>query len=60
MIDDIRAAREAALADIAAATTLDALAAVDAEVLGQRGPLGRLKTQLGSLATLDERQRGRS
>jgi phenylalanyl-tRNA synthetase alpha chain len=56
LIDDIRAAREAALADIASATTLDALATVDVDVLGRRGTLGRLKTQLGSLASLDERR----
>ena len=56
LIDDIRAAREAALADVTAATSLDALAAVDTEVLGRRGTLGRLKTQLGSLGSVDERR----
>ena len=41
---------------IAAATTLDELAALDAQLLGKRGPLAQLKTQLGSLATIDERK----
>ena len=56
MIDDIRAAREAALERIAAATTLDEVATLDAQLLGKRGPLAQLKTQLGSLATIDERK----
>ena len=56
MIDDIRAAGEVALDRIAAATTLDEVTALDAEVLGKRGPLARLKTRLGGLATVDERK----
>ena len=56
MIDDIRAAREAALDRIAAATTLDEVATLDAQLLGKRGPLAQLKTQLGALATVDERK----
>ena len=56
MIDDIRAAREAALERIAAATTLDEVTTLDAQLLGKRGPLAQLKTQLGSLATIDERK----
>ncbi len=56
MIDDIRAARDAALEQIAAAATLDDIAALDAQLLGKRGDLARLKTQLGSLAGIDERK----
>ena len=60
LIDDIRAAREAALDRIAAATTLDEVATLDAQLLGKRGPLAQLKTQLGALATVDERKAGRA
>ncbi len=56
MIDDIRAAREAALERIAAATSLDDVAALDTQLLGKRGDLAQLKTRLGSLGTVDERK----
>jgi phenylalanyl-tRNA synthetase alpha chain len=56
MIDDIDAARDAALMDIAAATTAEELGRLDGALLGKRGPLAMLKTGLGSLASVDERK----
>ena len=56
MIDEIRAARDAALADIAAATTFDEVVAIDQQVLGKRGPLATIKTGLGALATVEDRK----
>ena len=56
MIDDIRAAREAALAQIAAAGDLDAITMLSASLLGKRGELAQLKTKLGTLATVDEKR----
>ena len=41
MIEDISAAREDALARIAAATTLGDITALDAQLLGKKGPLAR-------------------
>ena len=56
MIDDIRAAQQAALERIRAATTLDDVAALSSQLLGKRGDLAQLKTKLGSLATVDEKK----
>ncbi len=56
MIEDISAAREDALARIAAATTLGDITALDALLLGKKGPLAQLKTRLGSLADVEERK----
>jgi phenylalanyl-tRNA synthetase alpha chain len=56
VIDDITAARDAALDKISAAETVDEIAALDAQVLGKRGDLAQLKTRLGTLATVDERR----
>ena len=56
MIDEIRAARDAALADIGAATTFDEVVAIDQQVLGKRGPLATIKTGLGALATVEDRK----
>jgi phenylalanyl-tRNA synthetase alpha chain len=50
VIDDIRAARDAALAEVDTADTLDAIRALDARLLGKSGPLAAFKKQLGSLA----------
>ncbi len=44
MIDDIRAARDAALDRISAAAALDDVVRLDQEVLGKRGTLTVLKT----------------
>ena len=56
MIDDIRAAQQAALERIRATTTLDDVAALSSQLLGKRGDLAQLKTKLGSLATVDEKK----
>jgi phenylalanyl-tRNA synthetase alpha chain len=56
VIDQIIAARDAALAEIDAADSLDSVTALDASLLGKRGPLAQLKTQLGGLATVDEKR----
>ncbi len=56
MIDDITAARDAALDRIAAAGTAEEIASLDSQLLGKRGDLAQLKTRLGSLATVDERR----
>ncbi len=56
MIDDITAARDAALDKISSAGTVDEIAVLDSQLLGKRGDLAQLKTRLGSLATVDERK----
>ncbi len=56
MIADIEAARVAAEASIAAATTVDDLRRLDAELLGKKGALALLKAGLGRLATVDEKK----
>ena len=56
MIDDISSARDAALAALSLAATVDALDAVVGEHLGKRGPLSSLKARLGSLPTVDEKK----
>lgn len=57
MIDTVAAARDAALNQIALATTLDEVVRVEHDVLGKRGALTLLKAQLGGLSTVDERKR---
>ncbi len=56
MIDDIRAARDAALAQVDAADSLETAKALDSRLLGKKGQLARLKTQLGGLATVEEKK----
>ena len=56
MIDDIRAARDAALERIATSATVQDVATLATELLGKRGELAQLKTRLGSLATVDEKK----
>jgi phenylalanyl-tRNA synthetase alpha chain len=56
VIDDIRAARDAALAQVEAADSLESLAALDTQLLGKSGPLAAFKKQLGSLETVDEKK----
>ncbi len=56
MIDDIRAAKEAALDRIAAATTLDDVTTLAGQLLGKRGDLAQLKTRLGALPTVEEKK----
>ena len=55
MIDQVRQAQEAAVARVASVTTLDELRSVDSEMLGKKGALATLKTQLGGLP-IDERK----
>ena len=56
MIDQIAAARDAALAEIDAADSLQAVTALDSRLLGKKGALAQLKTQLGGLATIEEKR----
>ena len=58
MIDQIVAARDAALAEIDAADSLESVTALDARLLGKKGALARLKTQLGELTTIEEKRSG--
>jgi len=56
VLTDIHAARDAALAEIAAATDLAEITALAAQLTGKKGELARLKTRLGSLETVDEKK----
>jgi len=56
MIDDVRAAQADALARVAAATTLDELAALVPELTGRRGALANLKQRLGTIDDPDDRR----
>jgi phenylalanyl-tRNA synthetase alpha chain len=56
VIDDIRAARDAALAQVESADSLESVTALDTQLLGKKGRLAQLKTQLGSLQTIDEKK----
>lgn len=56
MIDDIRAARDAALAQVEAADSLEAVTTLDTQLLGKKGQLAELKTRLGGLGTIDEKK----
>ncbi len=56
MLTDITAAREAALADIEGAATLDDVAALSTRLLGKKGNLAQLKTRLGQLESIDEKK----
>jgi phenylalanyl-tRNA synthetase alpha chain len=56
VIDDISAARDAALERIGATATLDDIVRLDQDVLGRRGTLTLLKSSLGSLAGPEQRR----
>ena len=56
MIADIIAARDAALARVSMATSVDDVARLSAELLGKKGALATLKAGLGTLATVDEKK----
>ena len=56
MIDDIRAARDAALAQVEGADSLESVTALGTQLLGKKGRLAQLKTRLGGLATVDEKK----
>ena len=57
MIDQIAAARDAALAEIDAADSLESVTALDSRLLGKKGALAQLKTQLGGLTTIEDKRR---
>ena len=56
MIDDIRAARDAALAEVDTADSVDAIRTLDSRLLGKSGPLASFKKQLGSLDSVDAKK----
>ncbi len=56
MIDDVRAAADAAVERLAAVATLAEARALETELLGKRGPFAEFKTQLGALATVEEKK----
>ena len=56
MLSDITAARDAALAEIDAAATLDDVATLTTKLAGKKGDLAQLKTRLGSLESIDAKK----
>jgi phenylalanyl-tRNA synthetase alpha chain len=56
VIDQIIAARDAALAEIDAADSLESVNALDARLLGKKGRLAQLKMQLAGLSTVEEKK----
>jgi phenylalanyl-tRNA synthetase alpha chain len=56
VLTDITAARDSALADIAAATDLDEITSLTTRLTGKKGALAQLKTRLGSLDSIDDKK----
>jgi phenylalanyl-tRNA synthetase alpha chain len=56
MIEEVKLAAEAALARIDDATTADEVRALEAELLGKRGPFATFKTGLGALKTVEDKR----
>jgi phenylalanyl-tRNA synthetase alpha chain len=56
VIDDIRAARDTALAQIDAADSIESVTTLGTTLLGKKGRLAQLKTGLGALATVDAKK----
>jgi phenylalanyl-tRNA synthetase alpha chain len=56
VLTDITAARDGALADIAAATSLDDITSLTTRLTGKKGDLAQLKTRLGSLESIDDKK----
>ena len=56
MLTDITAARDSALADIAAANNLDEITSLTTRLTGKKGDLAQLKTRLGSLDSIDDKK----
>jgi phenylalanyl-tRNA synthetase alpha chain len=56
VIEQIQAARDAALAEVDAADSIETVRTLDARLLGKKGALAQLKTQLGSLATVEAKR----
>ncbi len=56
MLTDITAARDAALAAVDDASSVDDVAALTTRLIGKKGDLAQLKTRLGSLETIEEKK----
>lgn len=56
MIQEVKAAAGSALERVAAASTAEEVRALEAELLGKRGPFATFKTGLGALSTVDEKR----
>ena len=56
MLTDITAARDAALAQIEAASSLDDITSLAGRLTGKKGDLALLKTRLGSLQSIDDKK----
>ncbi len=56
MIDEVAAARDAALARVATATNAADVRALEIELLGKKGPFAEFKAGLGRLATPEEKK----
>jgi phenylalanyl-tRNA synthetase alpha chain len=56
VLSDITAARDAALAEIEAAATLDDVTLLTTRLTGKKGELALLKTRLGSLESIDDKK----
>lgn len=56
MIEEVKRAVEDALARVDQASTADEVRALEAELLGKRGPFAAFKSSLAGLATVDEKK----
>jgi phenylalanyl-tRNA synthetase alpha chain len=56
VLSDITAARDAALAEIETAVSLDDVASLTPKLVGKKGDLAQLKTRLGSLESIDDKK----
>lgn len=56
MIEEVKRAGDAALARVGQASTADEVRALEAELLGKRGPFATFKTGLGALPTVDDKK----
>lgn len=56
MIDEIRSARDAALKQVEATESLESVTSIGTRLLGKKGQLVQLKTQLGGLPTIDQKK----
>jgi len=56
VLTDITAARDAALAAVDDANSVDDVATLTTRLIGKKGDLAQLKTRLGSLDTIDEKK----
>ncbi|HSB86526.1 MAG TPA: phenylalanine--tRNA ligase subunit alpha, partial [Ilumatobacteraceae bacterium] len=56
MIEEVKQAAETALERVSQASTAEEVRALEAELLGKRGPFATFKTGLGALATVDDKR----